>query len=213
VGGLRQLVANSHSVAQYAENFLKYWGTATRYKKGLLERRAAERKLFMTGVLEPETNLSTYGLTKAQIKANITTVQKWLNTEYGDQISKCKLCGGKLLTTDGVMGNKTRAALTIALQLFLNELGANLKVDGDYGTGTNDAVRRLLVVKEGTANISAKIVQAILQCYGYNPQLFYNKFNQDCVIALKQCQDDHNLNDDGMAAQVFFLTFLRQRKW
>jgi lysozyme len=209
--GLRQLVANSKTATEYAENFLKYWGTATTYKKGLLERRNAERKLFLTGTIETETNLSTCGLTDSQIKSNIVTVQKWLNSEYGDYITSCKLCGNKLLTVDGKIGNGTRAGLTIALHVFLNTLGANLKVDGDYGTATNNAVKKLLAVKDGTANVSAKIVQAILQCYGYNPQLFYNKFNGDCVEALKLCQVDHNLNDDGVAGVIFFSTFIKQR--
>lgn len=211
--GLRQLVKNSKTVQEYANNFLVYWGTAQRYKKGLLERRKAEQTLFRTGCLDTETELPvSHGLTSEQISNNIKTVQKWLNDNYGNYIKACKLCGNKLLTADGKNGNKTRAALTIALQLFLNELGANLRVDGQYGTNTSKAVSSYIkYVGLGNKTMASKIVQAILQIYGYNPQLFYPLFNQDCVDALIQCQDDKNLNPDGKAGVIFFSTFLVQR--
>jgi GH24 family phage-related lysozyme (muramidase) len=180
---------------------------------GLTTRRKAEQTLFLTGCLDTETELPvTHGLTSAQIANNIKTVQKWLNENYGNYIKACKLCGNKLLTVDGKNGNKTRAALTIALQLYLNDLGAKLVIDGDYGTSTNKAVLTYIkYVELGNETLASKIVQAVLQIYGYNPQLFYPLFNQDCVDALVQCQDDHNLNDDGKAGVVFFKTFLEQR--
>lgn len=211
--GLRQLVKNSKTVQQYANNFIVYWGTAQRYKTGLIARRKAERELFLTGCLDTETELpESNGLTSEQKANNIKTVQKWLNDNYSDYIKSCKLCGNKLLTEDGKNGNKTRAALTIALQLYLNDLGAKLKADGAYGTSTNKAVSSYIkYVGLGNETIASKIVQAVLQVYGYNPQLFYSLFNQDCVDALKQCQNDKNLNDDGKAGVVFFATFLGQR--
>jgi lysozyme len=211
--GLRQLVKNSRTIHEYANNFLVYWGTAQRYKKGLLERRKAEQVLFLTGCLDTEVELpESNGLTAEQKANNIRTVQKWLNDTYADYIKSCKLCGNKLLTVDGKNGNKTRAALTIALQLFLNDLGANIKVDGQYGPSTSEAVSSYIkYVGLGNKTMASKIVQAILQIYGYNPQLFYPLFNQDCVDALKQCQNDKNLNDDGKAGVVFFATFLEQR--
>lgn len=48
LGGLRQLIAHSSSAADYARNIVVYWGTATCYKTGLVNRRKAEQKLFKT---------------------------------------------------------------------------------------------------------------------------------------------------------------------
>lgn len=211
--GLRQLVKNSNTVTEYAENFVKYWGTATAYKTGLIARRKAERELFLTDCLDTETELPSTSatLTNAQIILNIKAVQTWLNKDYAELIKACKLCGNKLLDVDGKNGNKTRTALTIALQAYLNELGAKLQIDGDYGTNTNNAVKKYIAVKLNNNTIASQIVQAILQIYGYNPQLFYPLFNADCVTALKECQSDHNLNADGIAGVIFFSTFIKQR--
>lgn len=50
--GLRQLLKNSKTVEQIGDNMPIYWGTNTHYKKGLISRRNAERKLFKTPVNE-----------------------------------------------------------------------------------------------------------------------------------------------------------------
>lgn len=49
--GLRQLLKNSKSVNAISKNLLVYWGTNTMYKKGLLNRRNAEKKLFDTPII------------------------------------------------------------------------------------------------------------------------------------------------------------------
>lgn len=179
---------------------------------GLTTRRKAERELFLKGIVDHETLLpSTAGLSNSDIKANIIIVQKWLNEEYGEQLKKCKSTGYKLLNEDGLKGNKTRAALTIVLQIHLNSLGANLKVDGYYESATNSAVRKYIAVKKGTNDTTAKIVQAILYLYGYNPQAFREEFTAESVTTLKLCQRDNNLTDDGIAGVIFFTTLLKQR--
>lgn len=50
--GLRQLLKNSKTVAEIANNFMIYWGTNQTYKTGLLNRRKAEQILFNTEVEE-----------------------------------------------------------------------------------------------------------------------------------------------------------------
>lgn len=210
--GLKQLVKNSNTVQEYADNIVKYWGTATRYKNGLIQRRNAEKALFLTGHLHTETApQEKASLNRLEIMNNIVIIQKWLNKEYGEYLEQCDLCGCKILTVDGRMGNKTRAGLTIALQVYLNGLGENLVIDGDYGTKTNATVKKLIAVKHGTTDLGSKIVQAILYCYGYNPQAFNEKFDINSVAALKLCQADHNLNVDGVAGVIFFTTLLIQR--
>lgn len=44
--GLRQLLSHSKTLHEISNNFLVYWGTNTIYKKGLLNRRKAEKQLF-----------------------------------------------------------------------------------------------------------------------------------------------------------------------
>lgn len=46
-GGIIELSKNSHTVQEYADNIVKYWGKAERYKKALTKRRQAERELFL----------------------------------------------------------------------------------------------------------------------------------------------------------------------
>ena len=48
-GGIMELSKNSHTVQEYADNMVKYWGKAERYKDALIKRRKAERELFLSG--------------------------------------------------------------------------------------------------------------------------------------------------------------------
>lgn len=45
-GGLKQLIDNSDSIEELSENIVVYWGGATRYKTGLVNRRKVEKALF-----------------------------------------------------------------------------------------------------------------------------------------------------------------------
>lgn len=45
-GGLRELVANSKTIEELGHNLVVYWGSAMRYKNGLVRRRQEEEKLF-----------------------------------------------------------------------------------------------------------------------------------------------------------------------
>lgn len=179
---------------------------------GLTTRREAEQELFLKDVVKAETVINdTSVLTDIEIKRNIQIVQEWLNKDYEEYFRKCKSVGCKRLMEDGINGNKTRAAITIALQIYMNELGLNLEIDGYYQTMTNNAVKKYIAIQEGINNVSAKIVQAVLYLYGYNPQVFQGEFTKDCVIALKLCQSDNKLNPDGIAGAIFFTKFLEQR--
>ena len=53
-GGLRELASHSGSVEEYAQNIVKYWGKATRYKDALIERRKREKALFLKGYKAPD---------------------------------------------------------------------------------------------------------------------------------------------------------------
>lgn len=68
--GLYQLLHHSKSVSAISNNFLVYWGTNTTYKKGLLNRRTAEKKLF-------DTPVTTKTSSSATSKSSSTTNYKY----------------------------------------------------------------------------------------------------------------------------------------
>ncbi len=45
-GGMKQLAQNCHTVQEYSDGIVKYWGSATRYKNALIGRRKKEKALF-----------------------------------------------------------------------------------------------------------------------------------------------------------------------
>ena len=100
------------------------------------------------------------------------------------------------------------------MQLYLNEKGAGLKVDGMYGNKTYNAVRKYVCVKKGSAGEFTDLTKRILFTYGYGTSEMVNQqpmFNSRWVAELMQYQCDHNLHDDGIAGQVFFKTALMRR--
>lgn len=46
--GMKQLADNSHTVQEYADNMVVFWGSAKRYKDALIRRRKAERDMFLS---------------------------------------------------------------------------------------------------------------------------------------------------------------------
>ncbi|MGL4800325.1 MAG: lysozyme [Cellulosilyticaceae bacterium] len=49
-GGLHELVSHSGTVEELGHNIVVYWGSAMRYKNGLVRRRKAEEQLFFTAI-------------------------------------------------------------------------------------------------------------------------------------------------------------------
>lgn len=47
--GIKQLADNCHTVQEYADGIVIYWGSAKRYKDALIRRRQAERAVFLQG--------------------------------------------------------------------------------------------------------------------------------------------------------------------
>lgn len=77
--GLRQLLKNSKSNSDISKNFMIYWGTNTMYKKGLLNRRAAEKALFDTPVNSQTINKPTSNLTgikRYTVTADLLNIRK-----------------------------------------------------------------------------------------------------------------------------------------
>ena len=212
--GLRQLIKNSETIQDYAENIVKYWGTAEAYKTGLINRRKAEQELFLIPDDAANTSEDIILATEKthHDEAKVSSIQTWLNSTYGPIFQTLASCGGTKLTVDGVFGNKTRAGFTVALQMYLNELGCGLKVDGEYDNKTYDAVRKHLAVTKGDSTEASMLVQRILFAYGYADSVSYSSvFTNKWVSVLMDYQKDNNLNDDGVAGQVFFRTALQSR--
>lgn len=204
MGSIDKLTANgTRSKEVIAEKMLLYNKAGRNELEGLTKRRQAERELFLkktqvAPVQQYTSNKKTDGT------GPIRAVQQWLNKEYGTYIKKCKACGYSLLETDGKNGSKTKAALTIALQVWLNDFeDVSLKVDGEFGAKTKAACKVVSITINAYSR-GAQIVQAILFCNKYNPQLFDEAFTKNCEKALKQYQDEHGLKDDGIAGRLFF---------
>lgn len=203
IGSIDQLTADgTRSRATIAEKMLCYNKAGGKVVDGLITRRKAEQELFLTKVAPVQQYVSKNKTTDGT--GLILAVQQWLNKEYAKHIKICDACGKELLKEDGVFGSKTKAALTIALQVWLNDFDGNyLKVDGEFGDKTKAACK----VVSTTINAytrGAQIVQAIIYCYKYNPQMFDEAFNKDCENALKAYQTDHGLKADGVAGKLFF---------
>lgn len=140
---------------------------------------------------------SVGGLTAAQIKANIKIIQEWFN-EY--------VSAG--LTVDGVFGTNTKKGAVKAAQKGANEdYNFGLTVDGIWGTNTQTALSKI-AIKEGMKNSMTKVVQAILYCYGYNPQNFTGDFGSTSAIAVREFKIDYALTLDGIFGEQCFITAL-----
>ena len=48
IKGIKQLAENSHTVEEYGNNFIVFWGSNKKYKDALIKRRKAERELFLS---------------------------------------------------------------------------------------------------------------------------------------------------------------------
>ena len=210
IGSIDQLTARgARNREVIAEKILLYNKAGGKVLVGLTKRRQAERELFLKKVEVAPVQQYTSKNKSTDGSGIIRAVQQWLNDNYGKYIRECKACRIALLELDGQYGAKTKAALTIALQVWLNGFEcANLKVDGKFGAKTKAACKVVSITTNAYTK-GAQIVQAILYCNMYNPQMFDEAFNKDCETALKQYQIDHGLKDDGIAGKMFFESSLR----
>ena len=203
IGSIDKLTAGgTRSRKDIAEKMLLYNKAGGKATPGLTERRKEEQQLFLTKITPVQISATVQG------SGTIRAVQRWLNKEYSELVQNCEACGKELLNEDGEFGGKTKAALTLALQRWINSFGNNIKIDGVFGEKTKKACK--VVSRNTNANTrGAQIVQAILYCYSYNPQLFDEYFNETCEVALKQYQRDHGLDADGVAGKLFFESALK----
>ena len=150
-GNLKTL-CKGRTVTQIASKIPSYNKAGGKVLTGLVRRRAAEQKLFNTAVAEPEPE-------------TVKGVQEWMNDTYGSGLITDGLYGKNTrkalvkalqkelgVDADGIYGAKTHAAvetlkigssgiLVKILQCFLICRNQQIKADGDFGIGTELAVK------------------------------------------------------------------------
>lgn len=129
-GGLRQLESNSHTVQQYADNIVKYWGSAERYKNALIARRKREKDLFLSGYIEDKKQTNHVQL---NYKAgNIYKTLVALNIR-----DKPSIAGRKIgtITSGTIVKNKatTRQGEAIWMYIGLDKKGMEQWICADTG--------------------------------------------------------------------------------
>jgi GH24 family phage-related lysozyme (muramidase) len=116
-GGLKQLLSNSKNVAQVARNIVVYWGTAIRYKDGIVNRREAEQALFLKpvpvvhpypGHIVKKGSSNTLAIKLIQKKTNVTA-----DGVFGPKTEAAVKAFQKKhgLAADGIVGPKTWSKL------------------------------------------------------------------------------------------------------
>lgn len=114
LGGLQQLLRNSTSIQQLSNNIVVYWGSATKYKAGLIRRRKVEKVLFDTPVVHAANKTINKVLEQAVskiIKSGIAiNYNQWkredlINLAYVPALLN-KLGGIEQLVSKGVISNK-----------------------------------------------------------------------------------------------------------
>ena len=129
-GGMKQLSENSHTVREYGENIVKYWGSASQYKDALIKRRKLEQDLFLNGNYGIQKKGNPYTEPTQSIRlGDKGEGVKWLQYELNRK--------GYILNTDGDAGNLTIGAL------MDYQKKNNLVVDGVCGTLTKAALKTL----------------------------------------------------------------------
>lgn len=167
---------NKGNITAAANEFGKWVYANGQVQPGLVDRRAAEKNLFLSGgniTVTPPTNPSTGNST-------ISAFQKWLNNNYSAG-----------LTVDGYYGPATHKAATKAYQKILG-----VTADGIFGSASKAAVKTL---KNGSSGNAVHIMQGLLYCKGYNPNGVDGIYGAGTVAAVKKFQSAKGLSVDGIA--------------
>lgn len=130
----------------------------------------------------------------------VLEVQKWLNKTY-DDIN---------IAEDGYTGQGTVTALIEALQHELNNKGAGLAVDGDFGAGSYNAFTSIIgSIGQGSTNTNLNyIVQGGCWCKGYNPKYFDGDFGEATASAITEFQEDAGVAANGSVTAVVMKALL-----
>lgn len=138
---------------------------------------------------------STSNTSTSTTSTSISTVQKWLNNNYG---TTCKI--------DNAYGSETKSAIVGSLQCYLNDTyNAGLVVDGIMGPKTAAACR---VLRRGDKGTYVYILQCALICRGYDTGGFDGDFGRKTESSVKQFQKSAGITVDGEAGPDTFTKLL-----
>lgn len=139
-----------------------------------------------TGTSKSEVYGSASSSSVMTTEPTVRTVQQWLNKVYGYKLS-----------TDGIYGAQTRAAVIKGLQNVLNvKFKAGLTVDGVFGKATKAAIKPCT---KGTRGAYPSILQAFLICLGYDTGGFDGDYGNRTESAIKTFQTVKGLKVTGTA--------------
>lgn len=151
----------------------------------------------IAGYGRPKYDRISNGTLKAPIAITQSKkeIQEFLNEYYGYEISGVL---GELLDVDGSIGTKSKKALAIAYQVELNRLGADLEVDGSFGSATARAFDKYVgTLKKGVrGTIFVTLWQCVVVGYGYNPQGIDGSYGNGCVAATNKLFASKGISKD-----------------
>lgn len=146
-GGLKQLRSKSNTIPEYSNNIVKYWGSAIRYKKALIERRKREKVLFDT---VPNISVETAGT--SNFNENCYQFQKAANYDLASGLKEDGIYGP---ATSKVMNkirlksggyNKSLKKYSVGstgklVEFVQKRVGiTGSSIDGKFGNSTRKAV-------------------------------------------------------------------------
>lgn len=167
---------NAGDVSGAADQFDVWIYAGGKVLNGLVNRRAAEKELFLNGTFSGGSSGGSSG------DSTIRAFQTWLNDNYASG-----------LTADGMYGNNTKKAAIKAYQKILG-----VTADGVFGAASRDAVQLL---KSGSRGNDVHIMQGMLYCRGFDPKGVDGTFGAGTESAVKAFQASKGLTADGKAGK------------
>lgn len=188
IGSIDKLTVNgTRTIEEISEKIPAYCNCAGKKLQGLVNRRAAEKKLFDTPVSgQAASTQTTTG--NETVKAGQTHANNFV---------------GAGLTVDGIRGMETKKAGIKVLQTGLNlTYKTGLVVDGIAGTKTTAALKGKSA-RKGDTNHFVTALEILLMLKGYNPGGVENPgvFGSGLDAAVRQYQKENGLTVDGIAGE------------
>ena len=127
--------------------------------------------------------------------AMVLETQEWLNGTYSGVAGFETFSEDEL---DGVTGNGTFRRLIQALQIEVNrQYGASITVDGDFGSGTLNALPDIIAPSSSVNNIHY-IIQGSLWCKGYSAGELDGIYGESTQAGVENFQNDAGITADGI---------------
>lgn len=146
LGGLKELVNHSDTIAAMSNNIVKYWGSAELYKDALIKRRKKEKALFDLAIenVHISVDKSVDDVAKEVINGlwGNGADRKQKLTAAGYNYKEVQICVNKLLdkpvmpSYSPTLRRGSRGMQVERLQKVLNYFGAKLPITGFFGDMT-----------------------------------------------------------------------------